>query len=175
MKEIYIYDTPCGIYCGSCPVLFATMNDTLEELAENMEESAEELRCHGCLDPPGQRQQLRAAGPAMVDQHQRVRGVDPGIAFAPALPAAALDHPGCRKFHVPVRRPGGQVELAQFDEYDKVIIQVVVEEEGLIELPIITQMDFGHTDPMFVLPCGIQAEIDCEAQQFAIVENAVVD
>jgi muramoyltetrapeptide carboxypeptidase LdcA involved in peptidoglycan recycling len=37
-------------------------------------------------------------------------------------------------------------------------------------------MDFGHTDPVFILPYGVQAEIDCEAQQFAgSVENAVSD
>ncbi len=70
-------------------------------------------------------------------------------------------------------RPGGQVELEQFDEYDKVISQVIVEEEGLADLPIITHMDFGHTDPMFVLPYGIQAEINCDAQQFSIIESAV--
>jgi muramoyltetrapeptide carboxypeptidase LdcA involved in peptidoglycan recycling len=51
----------------------------------------------------------------------------------------------------------------------------VVEEAGLSDLPLITGMDFGHTDPMFVLPYGIQAEIDCDRQQFGIVENAVID
>ena len=70
-------------------------------------------------------------------------------------------------------RPGGQVEPGQFNEYDKVISQVIAEEEGLVELPIITQMDFGHTDPIFVLPYGIQAEIDCDTQMFTIIENAV--
>jgi muramoyltetrapeptide carboxypeptidase LdcA involved in peptidoglycan recycling len=34
-------------------------------------------------------------------------------------------------------------------------------------------MDFGHTDPMFVLPYGVQAEIDCGAGRFAILESAV--
>ncbi|RLC90909.1 MAG: LD-carboxypeptidase [Chloroflexi bacterium] len=72
-------------------------------------------------------------------------------------------------------RPGGQIAPEQFNEYDEVIRQVVTEEEGLADLPIITHMDFGHTDPMFVLPYGVQAEIDCDAQQFAIVENAVID
>jgi len=72
-------------------------------------------------------------------------------------------------------RPGGQVPLEQFDEYDEAISQVVVEEEGLTELPIITRMDFGHTDPMFVLPYGVQAEIDCEPPRFTIIEGAVVD
>jgi len=72
-------------------------------------------------------------------------------------------------------RPGGDIPVEKFKEYDDVLYQVVTEEEGLSELPIITQMDFGHTDPVFVLPYGVQAEIDCDTQQFRIVENAVVD
>jgi len=71
-------------------------------------------------------------------------------------------------------RPGGQVSPERFGDYDQIILQVV-EEEGLTDLPIITRMDFGHTDPMFVLPYGVQAEIDCDQQRFAIVEAAVVD
>jgi muramoyltetrapeptide carboxypeptidase LdcA involved in peptidoglycan recycling len=43
-----------------------------------------------------------------------------------------------------------------------------------VDLPVITRMDFGHTDPMFVLPCGVEAEIDCEKQRFSIVDGAVV-
>jgi muramoyltetrapeptide carboxypeptidase LdcA involved in peptidoglycan recycling len=72
-------------------------------------------------------------------------------------------------------RPGGQVPPEQFDAYDRAIHQVIHEEEGLRDLPVITQMDFGHTDPMFVLPYGVEAEIDCDAQVFTIVENAVDD
>jgi muramoyltetrapeptide carboxypeptidase LdcA involved in peptidoglycan recycling len=72
-------------------------------------------------------------------------------------------------------RPGGQVPLEQFDAYDEAISRVIVEEEGLTELPIITCMDFGHTDPMFVLPYGVQAEIDCELPELTIIESAVVD
>jgi len=70
-------------------------------------------------------------------------------------------------------RPGGQVPPGQFDEYDQAILQVVLEEEGLVDLPVVTHMDFGHTDPMFVLPYGVEAEIDCQTQQFVILENAV--
>jgi len=72
-------------------------------------------------------------------------------------------------------RPGGQVPPERFGEYDEAILQVVAEEEGLTELPIITGMDFGHTDPMFVLPYGVQAEINCDKRQFVILEGAVVD
>lgn len=70
-------------------------------------------------------------------------------------------------------RPGGQISPEKHKEYDKILLQVVAEEAGRDDLPIITGMDFGHTDPMFVLPYGVQAEIDCETQRFAIVENAV--
>lgn len=72
-------------------------------------------------------------------------------------------------------RPGGQVQPERFGDYDEAILQVVAEEEGLTDLPIISGMDFGHTDPMFVLPYGVQAEIDCDEQQFAVIEGAVVD
>ena len=72
-------------------------------------------------------------------------------------------------------RPGGDISPDQFKDYDAVLRQVVTEEEGLSELPIITHMDFGHTDPMFVLPYGVKAEINCDAQAFAILENAVTD
>jgi muramoyltetrapeptide carboxypeptidase LdcA involved in peptidoglycan recycling len=72
-------------------------------------------------------------------------------------------------------RPGGQIPPEQFDEYDAAILQVVAEEEGLTHLPVVTRMDFGHTDPMFVLPYGVRAEIDCDARRLALVESAVVD
>ncbi|MGE5379048.1 MAG: S66 family peptidase [Bacteroidota bacterium] len=72
-------------------------------------------------------------------------------------------------------RPGGDVPPDRFEEYDRAILQVVNEEQGLGDLPVITHMDFGHTGMMFVLPYGVQAEIDMDHQRFSIVENAVVD
>jgi len=72
-------------------------------------------------------------------------------------------------------RPGGDIPPRQFEDYDQVIREVVTEEQGLAGLPIVTQMDFGHTDPMFVLPYGVLAEINCDRQAFAILEGAVVD
>lgn len=70
-------------------------------------------------------------------------------------------------------RPGGQIDPANFGEYDEAIRQVVVEENGLTELPIVTGLDFGHTDPMFVLPLGVQAELDCDQQRLTLVESGV--
>lgn len=64
---------------------------------------------------------------------------------------------------------------AKFAEYDRAILQVVHDEEGLTDLPIITNMDFGHTSPIFVIPYGVQAEIDCDLKRFLILENAVTE
>jgi muramoyltetrapeptide carboxypeptidase LdcA involved in peptidoglycan recycling len=70
-------------------------------------------------------------------------------------------------------RPGGEIPVEKFVEYDRAILQVVTHEEGLSDLPVITRMDFGHTSPMFILPYGVQAELDCEKKRFSIIENAV--
>jgi muramoyltetrapeptide carboxypeptidase LdcA involved in peptidoglycan recycling len=70
-------------------------------------------------------------------------------------------------------RPGGGVAIERFGEYDQAILQVVCHEEGLTDLPVVTHMDFGHTDPMFILPYGLKAEIDCTNRSFSILENAV--
>ncbi len=48
-------------------------------------------------------------------------------------------------------------------------------EEKLTDIPIVTCMDFGHTDPMTVLPLGVECEIDCDAERIYIHENAVDD
>ena len=61
-------------------------------------------------------------------------------------------------------RPGGDIPPERFSEYDAAILQVVRVEEGLSDLPVVAGMDFGHTDPMFVLPYGVQAEIDCASK-----------
>ena len=72
-------------------------------------------------------------------------------------------------------RPGGQLPPENFHEYDQAILQVVRDEEGLTTLPVVTHMDFGHTDPMFVLPYGVEAKIDCDQKEFSILESAVED
>lgn len=70
-------------------------------------------------------------------------------------------------------RPGGQIDPSKFDEYDDAILEVVSEEQGLRHLPVVTGMDFGHTDPIMTLPYGIKAEIDCDNEGFRIIESAV--
>jgi len=72
-----------------------------------------------------------------------------------------------------VGRPGGEVPPTQFAEYDAAVERVVRGELGLHDLPIITRMDFGHTDPIMVLPYGARAEIDPLNQRLSILESAV--
>lgn len=59
-----------------------------------------------------------------------------------------------------------------FDAYDA-ILQSVCAELSLGDLPLVTRMDFGHTEPMCVLPYGVEAEVDCDARQIRLVEAAV--
>lgn len=73
-----------------------------------------------------------------------------------------------------VGRPGGGVPVADFMKYDQAILHVFSEEQGLTDLPIVTHMDFGHTDPMWVLPYGVQAEVNCEQRTVTLLESAVI-
>lgn len=72
-------------------------------------------------------------------------------------------------------RPGGQIDPGTFGEYDDAVQQVVHHEQRMTKLPIVTEMDFGHTDPMMTLPYGALAEIDCGAEQIRILEAGVTD
>ena len=59
-----------------------------------------------------------------------------------------------------------------FAAYDEVVRQVLAE-LGLQNLPLVTRMDFGHTDPKVVVPYGVEAEIDCDMRQLRILELPV--
>ena len=43
------------------------------------------------------------------------------------------------------------------------------------KLPIIMNMDFGHTDPQWILPLGIKAQIDCKTKSFKLIEKIFED
>lgn len=63
---------------------------------------------------------------------------------------------------------------SQEHELDDAIVGVVGEDFGVADLPIVTGMDFGHTDPQWILPLGCEAEIDPCARTFRLLEPAVV-
>lgn len=72
-------------------------------------------------------------------------------------------------------RPGGQLDPEEFPKYDEALVTTVRQECGISDLPIVSNMDFGHTDPMFVLPLGVRARIDSDRTEVSILESAVTD
>lgn len=59
-----------------------------------------------------------------------------------------------------------------YDEYKEVIL-TVMKEFDLEDLPILYNLNFGHTEPKFILPYGVLAEINCEKATFSILESGV--
>lgn len=58
-------------------------------------------------------------------------------------------------------------------ELDEMVVRVVAREFGQPELPVVSNLDFGHTDPQWVLPLGVLAEVDIDARLFRLLEPAV--
>jgi muramoyltetrapeptide carboxypeptidase LdcA involved in peptidoglycan recycling len=55
----------------------------------------------------------------------------------------------------------------------KDIILKVLHEEGLVNLPVFSGIEFTHSNPMNVLPIGVEVEIDCDNKVFTILESGV--
>lgn len=59
------------------------------------------------------------------------------------------------------------------EEYSAAIVKVL-KEFGKEDMPVIMNMNFGHTEPKICLPYGAMAKIDCSEKSFAITESAVL-
>ena len=71
-------------------------------------------------------------------------------------------------------KPGGHlIESVDFEQYDQSILKILKEFDR-VDLPVVTNMDFGHTDPMMILPFGRIMQINVDEQQIAILDNGVV-
>ena len=57
--------------------------------------------------------------------------------------------------------------------YDRALYEVVHKACGLSHIPILTQMDFGHSAPVFVIPYGQKAEINCARKSFTLSGSGV--
>ena len=72
-----------------------------------------------------------------------------------------------------IGRPGGLMPTEDFSDYEQAVQKIVAGEEGLAQMPIVSRMDFGHTDPTLTIPLGALARIDCAEQTVSVVESAV--
>ncbi len=68
---------------------------------------------------------------------------------------------------------GKPQDQANYEEY-KTAIKKVLLEFGKENLPVLYNLNFGHTEPKMCLPFGAMAEIDCDAQTFTILESGVI-
>ncbi len=55
-------------------------------------------------------------------------------------------------------------------ELEERIVSIVAKEFGKPDLPIVANFDVGHTDPQFILPLGVKAEINCQNKTIGLVE-----
>lgn len=70
-------------------------------------------------------------------------------------------------------KPGGyEMPAERFQLYDNAILSVF-EEYALPFIPIVTRMDFGHTDPMWILPYGMLTEINPMRGKVTFLEDSV--
>ncbi|MFC4559040.1 S66 peptidase family protein [Virgibacillus kekensis] len=60
-----------------------------------------------------------------------------------------------------------------YEEYKESIRQVMYEYK-LESLPILYNLNFGHTEPKCVFPYGVMAEINCDRESFSIIESGVI-
>ena len=80
-------------------------------------------------------------------------------------------------------RPGGEFSagkeierdkwLSLYPRFEEYLIKVCAE-CGREDMPIVTNMDFGHTVPQIILPYGALTEIDPIKKTVSILESAVI-
>lgn len=71
-------------------------------------------------------------------------------------------------------KPGGfNVLAAQFNDYSQALLHVF-DEYNLPHIPIVVNMDFGHSDPMWVMPYGCLAEINPKRKTVSLLEGMLL-
>lgn len=61
-----------------------------------------------------------------------------------------------------------------FGSYAEIIRHIVTYKYHCADLPIMADLNFGHSSPVFILPYGAQAELDIDSLRFSITESGVV-
>ncbi|MBN1646583.1 MAG: LD-carboxypeptidase [Spirochaetales bacterium] len=61
------------------------------------------------------------------------------------------------------------------EKLEKTVLSVVSGEFGNPDLPVVCNMDFGHTDPQLILPLGVKYRIDAENRKVIQAESAFAE
>lgn len=57
------------------------------------------------------------------------------------------------------------------EELNKVVLDIIRKEFNSKEIPIVMNVDFGHTDPKIILPLGCRTRIDPAEKKITLLEN----
>ncbi|MBR5342856.1 MAG: LD-carboxypeptidase [Oscillospiraceae bacterium] len=63
---------------------------------------------------------------------------------------------------------------SKFESYKEILRQVVGFEAGLPELPILYNVNVGHSYPIGLFPLGLRYELDCDNRRLTLLEPATI-
>ena len=58
------------------------------------------------------------------------------------------------------------------EEYKQTFKKIIVDEGKHVNLPIIYNVNFGHAEPIGVMPLGVKCELDCDNKTITLLEPA---
>ncbi len=64
---------------------------------------------------------------------------------------------------------------AEIGRLHEIVLSIVKEEFGLGELPVVSNVDFGHTDPKLIVPIGCRVRIDPNLRRITLLESPFSD
>lgn len=67
---------------------------------------------------------------------------------------------------------GKPARRSKYEPYKAVYKKVIAEEAGLPEIPIMYNVNFGHAEPIGVLPIGVKCGLDADCKTLTLLEKA---
>ncbi len=64
---------------------------------------------------------------------------------------------------------------ADVEKLHRIVRSIVADEFGRPDLPVITNVDFGHTDPKLIIPVGGRARVDPVLKRITLIESPFTD
>ena len=61
--------------------------------------------------------------------------------------------------------------IKEKEELNKIVLSVIRDEFKVGDIPVIVDMDFGHTDPKLILPLGCMVSLNPTTKDIALIEN----